>query len=131
MATLFKSKKRSKPKIIELNEPIVNTTDETIVEPTADSSSNASTRATTSESHVIDVNDSPSAPPEDLIPTYRPTGLSDPLIRADFMAKVYSVLFFQKLSFSALIALFTYIPHMRRVARKLIFDPLFLSSMIG
>ena len=142
MATLLKSKKKTKPKIIPITDDsfISDTTDQ-VSDQTADQNSETTRllpQMTRVESHVVHINDPPtaelthcpSAPPEDLY-KYSPTGLANPDIRAKFMAKVYGVLFAQKGAFTIMIALFTYVPHMRKVMRKTIFDPLFMNSFIG
>jgi hypothetical protein len=51
--------------------------------------------------------------------------------RGAFLRKAYAILATQFTFFFALSALLVYIPHLRRVFRKLIFDKLFLTSSVG
>ncbi|CAG2177691.1 unnamed protein product [Oppiella nova] len=128
MATksLFKKSKKTKPKIIDLTENEDNNRSAEDLENRPLISANEFNNDETSRETIVNMN--PSAPPEE---EYRPTGLADDKTRRLFVQKVYAILCAQKTLFCILIALFTYIPHLRKIFRKWIFDPMFYTSIIG
>ncbi|XP_054155463.1 uncharacterized protein LOC128953942 [Oppia nitens] len=139
METLSKKKtKKTKPKFIDLTEEY-NNEDVITTVATEDQSSETKPLINVNEysdnrelpkqrEATVNIDNQPSAPPEE---DYQPCGLADDRTRQEFMAKVFAVIFAQKSLFCVLIAIFTYIPHLRKIYRKWVFDPLFLSSLIG
>lgn len=80
------------------------------------------------DSTEITSNTMPSAPAHE---EYEPNGLQNNKIRSKFMQKVYAILMCQLTIFCGLITLFVYIPHLKKIFRKWVFDPLFYTSFIG